>query len=139
MGSMAMMREPFKLLQSGLRTILTAVIAVWLFLTPFSADPEAATRQDKAVYAYSLSPYRLVGNLNSRLSYACRKREFSQKRQFRYIIGFVGKSGRAITGIATTNWNLYDPRNLADEGMTYHFYNDGYSDCEVYVYPQPID
>lgn len=100
-------------------------------------DARAITRNDQAIFGYSTSSYYVVGDFNRTLSLACRRREFGQKRQFRYMIGFVGKQGRAITGIATIGWNLHDPRKLAIKGMTYHFYNDGFSDCAVYVAPQP--
>lgn len=116
-----------------LTVLLSGLVAVTGSVDPASA----ATRSDKAVYAYSSAPYRLVGDLDKTLSHACQRREFSQKRQYRYIIGFIGREGRAITGIATTDWNLYDPGGLARAQMTYHFFNDGFSDCAVYVSPQP--
>lgn len=89
-------------------------------------------RQDKAVYGYSTAPYWSVGSLNQQLSLACQRREFSQKRQYRLSISFIGSKGRAITGVASKNWNLYDPRGLAIPGQTYHFFNDGMSNCAVY-------
>jgi hypothetical protein len=30
-------------------------------------------------------------------------------------------------------WNLDDPLGLARDGFTYHFFNDGLSDCTVFV------
>jgi hypothetical protein len=108
------------------------LLLVGLFTIPYQ-NAHAITRSDLAILGYSTSAHWKVGNYNRTLSMACQRREFSQKRQFRYIIGFIGKEGRAITGIATANWNLYDPKRLALGDRTYHFYNDGYSDCAVYV------
>ena len=113
---------------------MAVVIGLLAFL-PVSAS--AVTRTDQAIFGYSTAAHWIVGDFSRTLSLACQRREFSQKRQFRYIIGFIGKEGQAITGIATTTWNLHDPRRLAAKGMTYHFYNDGYSNCAVYVTPQP--
>ena len=114
--------------------LITAVFSLFLVsLTP----AEAFKRSDKAIYAYSSIPYKNVGAFSATLSRACQKRLFSQKRQYRYIISFIGNEGRAITGIASKDWNLYDPTGLAEDKMTYHFFNDGFSNCEVYIAPQP--
>jgi hypothetical protein len=45
----------------------------------------------------------------------------------------VGRRG--MTGVAKYGWNLHDPRGKALPDMTYHFINDGYSDCKVFVAP----
>ncbi len=112
------------------------ILAMGIALS-FPYPVEAVTRTDQAVFGSSNSAHWVVGDFNRILSQACQRREFSQKRQYRYMISFVGKKGSGITGIATTDWNLHDPRKLAIKGMTYHFYNDGFSDCAVYVSPQP--
>jgi len=119
----------------GKRPLAVSLLAGALLLAPTSAH--AVKRMDKAIYGYSTAPYWSVGDYSKKLSRACQRREFGQKRLMRYVIAFVGARGRAITGIAAKNWNLYDPSGLAVGGQTYHFFNDGYSDCSVYVAQQP--
>jgi len=125
------LRRKMSLLK-GFLIILLVVVQILTLTDPAQANK----RKDKAVYGYSTLPYWNVGLYSARLSRACQQRRFGQMRQFRYMIGFVGKKGRAITGIASSEWNLYDPARLATPKQTYHFYNDGYSDCAVYVSPQ---
>jgi len=84
-------------------------------------------------YASSKSPYWLVGRLDQRLSAACRKGEFNQRRDMRIFIGYNGPDGKASPGVARREWNLKDRRGLAVPGVTYHFFDDGYSTCKVYV------
>lgn len=84
-------------------------------------------------YANSASPYWKVGNYSDRLTKACRRGQFNQVKVNTYNIHYVGPEGRSVTGIAKKGWNLFDPRGLADVGPTFHFFNDGYSDCRVYV------
>jgi len=129
--------------QSGVHTVVHTVAPGCLMVLLCSlfviiATPShAIKRQEKVFYGTSTVPYWTVGSYSSRLSRACQKRLFGQKRKFRYVIGFVGEKGRGITGIATSTWNLYDPVGLAAPRETYHFFNDGYSNCAVYVSPQP--
>ncbi len=122
-----------------LRTVAPGCLMVLLcsLFVMISPPSHAIKRQEKAFYGTSTVPYWTVGSYSSRLSRACQERLFGQKRQFRYVIGFVGTKGRAITGIASSTWNLYDPVGLAAPRETYHFFNDGYSNCAVYVSPQP--
>lgn len=86
-----------------------------------------------AKYMRSKQPYWGVGQYNSTLSDACRRHEFNQKKIQNLNIGYSGKTGRAVTGIATQEWNLHDPGGLAKVNITYHFFNDRYSNCKVYV------
>ncbi|MEK9722538.1 MAG: hypothetical protein VW405_03505, partial [Rhodospirillaceae bacterium] len=67
----------------------------------------------------------------------CRRGEFGQKFLYRLTVGFTGDRGRALTGIATSTWNLDDPKKLAQPNTTYHFFNQGYSYCKVYTWPTP--
>ena len=83
--------------------------------------------------ARSISPYWKVGRLDPALSQACRKQQFNQRNAFSTLIGFAGERGRGSTGAAQKNWNLDDPLGLARDGFTYHFFNDGLSDCTVFV------
>ena len=84
-------------------------------------------------YATSNSPYWLVGSLDTRLSALCRKGEFNQRRDEIGYIGYIGGQGRATTGFAKKGFNLKDRRGVAEPGVTYHFFNDGHSNCKVYV------
>ena len=84
-------------------------------------------------YKNTKQPYWGVGQYNSALSDACRRHEFNQKKVQNLNIGYSGKRGMGVTGIATQAWNLHDPRGLAEVNITYHFFNDRYSNCKVYV------
>ena len=86
-----------------------------------------------AKYLSTRQPMRNVGTLDPELSIACQHHTFNQQKVQNLLIGYIGKSGRGITGIATKQYNLRDPQGLARDDMTYHFYNDGYSDCQVYA------
>lgn len=94
------------------------------------AEPSAGAADP---YARSPSPYWKVGRLDPALSQACRRLQFNQLNAFNTFIGFTGERGRGTTGVAKKAWNLNDPLGLARPGMTYHFFNDGLSDCAVFV------
>lgn len=100
-----------------------------LLLGAACAPAEAKSRR----YAVSHASYRQVGRYDARLSLACRHQRFNQARRHRLYIGYVGPKGRGTTGIAKLGWNLHDPQGLARHGVTYHFRNDGYSDCRVFT------
>lgn len=108
--------------------VLVLAVAV---LVP--AAPSAAGE-----YAQSKSPYWKVGTLNVSLSGACRRGLFNQIKPFRTTIGFRGPKGMGIVGIAKVGYNLYDPTGLAQPGFTYHFFNDGMSNCRVFVAGSPL-
>ena len=84
-------------------------------------------------YTRSKLPYWDVGQFNSALSDACQRHTFNQKKIQNLNIGYSGEMGRGVTGIATREWNLHDPEGLAEDNITYHFFNDGYSNCKVYI------
>jgi len=110
------------------------ILAVFLIAIGLAVIGQA----EAAKYATSNSPFWRVGTISPALSRACQKGEFGQIKRHYLNIGFVGPSGRALTGIATSNWNLYDPRGLREAFMTYHFFNQGYSNCKVFVAPIPL-
>ena len=113
-------------------------VAMFVLMSLMAPAPlHAAKRMDSAVYGSSSAPYWTVGKYNAKLSTACQERRFGQKRHYRYIISFVGNRGRGVIGIASKYWNLHDPAGLAQADKTYHFFNDGFSDCSVFVSPQP--
>ena len=103
-------------------------------LAAWSAD---AQKRVRGQYATSLQPYWRVGNIDRVLSAACQKGQFGQRQYMRFHIGYTGPRGKTITGIATDVWNLNDPLNLRKPNQTYHFFNQGYSDCKVYVSQTP--
>ena len=88
-------------------------------------------------YTSSKYPYWNVGNVSKELSIACREGIFRQRKYLFYSIGYLGKNGRGITGIAKKGWNLFDPKGLARSEYTYHFFNQGYSNCKVFVAKTP--
>ncbi len=105
--------------------LFAAIVALAL---PMGTNDAAADR-----YARSNSPYWKVGRLDPGLTQACRKLQFNQRNALSPYIGFAGERGRGSTGIAKKDWNLNDPLGLARPGFTYHFFNDGLSDCTVFV------
>lgn len=84
-------------------------------------------------YSRSKHPYWAVGQYNEALSNACRRSVFNQKKIENLNIGYSRERGKGVTGIAMLGWNLRDPQGLAEPNVTYHFFNDGYSNCKVYV------
>jgi len=95
-------------------------------------DPVMAAKYHKTQH-----PIANVGTLNPELSVACQHHTFNQLNVQNLLIGYAGKKGRGITGIATKTYNLRDPMGLARDDTTYHFFNDGYSDCQVYSARSP--
>jgi len=99
-------------------------------------DALAINAKGTYVYATSTLPKESVGLFDPVLSQACQRQQFNQTRAYYMVIRFVGPKSPGVSGIATTDWNLYDPRGLAAPRMTFHFFHDGYSNCRVYVSPQ---
>ena len=118
----------------GVAALWAVIVACVGFLNLSSA--EAGSRV-KGQYATSKQPYWSVGTMDQRLSTACRRGRFLQRQVMTYSVGFIGERGRGITGIANKYWNLIDTDGLAKPGVTYHFYNQGYSNCKVYVAQTP--
>jgi hypothetical protein len=121
----------------GTRAV-TMVAVVAMSLLP----GQTAFALNKAIqYGVSTAPYWKVGTIMPELSKLCRKGQFNQVFKDGLYIGYGGKGnagGVAISGIAKRGFNLYDPLGKADPVNTYHFKNDGYSNCTVYqAIPQP--
>ena len=91
----------------------------------------------KGQHGTSKQPCWKVGKIDKKLSGACQRGEFRQRKYVTYSVGFIVKQGRGMTGFANKNWNLVDPKGLAKVGFTYHFYNQGYSNCKVFVARTP--
>jgi hypothetical protein len=101
-----------------------------LILLPIIGDPTAA---NAGRYTRSQRPHWEVGDIDADLSRACRRGRFNQVADHRLHIAYRGEKGAGVTGIAKRGWNLRDPNGLAQPGATYHFADDGYSTCRVYV------
>jgi hypothetical protein len=93
----------------------------------------AGNSADAGRYARSERPFWQVGQLNADLTDACRRSRFNQIHDQRHHIGFTGEKGYGTVGFAKLGWNLRDPLGLARPGVTYHFFNDGHSNCKVFV------
>lgn len=103
----------------------------------FFAVDALAKNKVKGEHANSRSPVYKVGDLNAKLSRLCRQGLFKQHKLLRLSIGYIGDKGKGITGIAKQDWNLYDPTGASEADKTYHFFNQGYSNCRVYVAVTP--
>lgn len=112
-------------------------VTIALALTVFGLAAAHADAAIKGQYATSKQPLYQVGDLNQKLSNLCRQGLFKQRRVLRLSIGYKGDKGQGITGIAQKDWNLYDPKGVAEQDRTYHFFNQGYSNCRVYVAVTP--
>jgi hypothetical protein len=113
----------------------SAALALAVLTAP---DVAIGKERVRGQYATSKQPYRSVGTIDKQLSSACQRGEFRQRKYLVFSIGFNGTKGRGITGIAQKNWNLIDKKGLAKPDRTYHFFNQGYSNCKVYVAKTPI-
>lgn len=112
-------------------------IAAALAAAAIAALASAALAAEPDRYALSHSPYAKVGQLDPALSRACRRLQFNERQAHRYYIGYIGPVAPGTTGIAKRGWNLIDPLRLARPAATYHFFNDGYSNCKVFVASEP--
>ena len=93
----------------------------------------AGNSADAGRYARSERPFWHVGQFDADLTDACRRSQFNQIHDQRHHIGFTGENGHGTVGFAKLGWNLRDPLGLARPGVTYHFFNDGHSNCKVFV------
>ncbi|MBE1237007.1 hypothetical protein IHV25_05025 [Phaeovibrio sulfidiphilus] len=116
---------------SGLCLALAAVAGLSLFM----AAGDAVASERTTLYGLTGSTFRKVGTLDPALSRSCREGMFNQIRKDRLYIGYFGPGPgrRTLTGIAKQGFNLHDPTGRAEPDTTYHFHNDGYSDCLVFV------
>jgi hypothetical protein len=111
------------------------ILTILLFLG--SIEVSDAARRVRGQPIISPKPYWEVGKIDPFLTAACRRGEFGQNKVKLTTIGFIGQRGRSVTGMATSNWNLVDRKRLAKPNMSYHFFNEGYSNCKVYSWPSP--
>jgi len=117
--------------------MVTAALACLTFSWATGVAGAHADGHISGQYATSKQPLYKVGKLDPKLSKLCRQGLFKQSKSLRLSIGFKGKKGQGITGIAQQGWNLYDPTRASAPKQTYHFFNQGYSNCRVYVAATP--
>jgi hypothetical protein len=124
-------------LGAAVATTLVLGFAAMALTDPVSARDARSTRQ----YGISIAPFWQVGAPDADLSRLCRRGRFNQRANNALYIGYLGQDnpGRGYTGVAKRGYNLIDPTGQAEPGMTYHFFNDGYSNCKVYVAPDPVE
>lgn len=84
-------------------------------------------------YGISDQPLYKVGTHNSPLSLLCRQGKFNEVRINYYYMTFTNPEWGGAVGIAKKNFNLYDPEQKAIPTETYFFYQDGTSECAVYL------
>lgn len=113
-----------------LRSMLGLALLAFVLAVP--ATPAAA---QGATWAWTNQPHWEVGDLDKELSLLCRLMKFNQRNKKQLKIHYTGKqnTGRGTAGIAKMGWNLIDPTRKAEPNVTYHFIDDGYSSCRVYV------
>jgi hypothetical protein len=115
---------------------LLAGLALW---AGAAAPTLAAESGDTVRYGRSTAPFWMVGEPDPDLSRLCRRNLFNQRAHVGLYIGYHGREnpGRGYTGVAKQGYNLIDPTGQAEPGITYHFFNDGYSNCKVYTAEDP--
>ena len=84
------------------------------------------------VLTTSPHPYWEVGALDQDLSTECARGSFNQQQPYKLKLVFNGSIGPAILGVATNQFNLYDPRGKAKKDTSYFFFRDKTGACEVY-------
>jgi len=123
--------------------VLAAVVALGFtggVAGPGVPEARAAEMGNSIQYGNSTAPFWQVGDPNVELTKLCRRGQFNQRKHEEFYIGYHGveNPGRGYTGIAKQNYNLIDPTGQAEPNITYHFFNDGYSNCKVYAAPDPV-
>ncbi len=118
---------------------LLTVPMVLVAAVPPGAAVQAREAGRTLQYGQSTAPFWKVGEPDPALTRLCRRGRFNQLANNSYYIGYYGGAnpGRGYTGIAKRGYNLRDPEGRAVAGFTYHFFNDGYSNCKVYAAPDP--
>jgi hypothetical protein len=119
----------------------TVAMSLVLGLAGMSVTDSAWARDARSTrqYGISIAPFWQVGEPDADLSRLCRRGRFNQRANNALYIGYLGKAnpGRGYTGVAKRGYNLIDPTGQAEPDMTYHFFNDGYSNCKVYTAEDP--
>ena len=93
--------------------------------------PAAAQTGDR-VLVTSPHPYWEVGALDAELSTECARGVFNQIQPNKLKMVFNGSIGPGILGVATPQYNLYDPKGRAKKDTSYYFFRDKTGACEVY-------
>lgn len=107
---------------------------IWLagLLILASATVAHAQQGGGRILTTSSHPYWEVGALDQDLSTECARGNFNQIQPGRLKVVFNGSIGPAILGVATNQYNLYDPKAKAKVDTSYFFFRDKTGACEVY-------
>lgn len=116
------------------RHILPMNAGIWLvgLLILGSASVAQAQQGGGRILTTSSHPYWEVGALDQDLSTECARGNFNQIQPGRLKVVFNGSIGPAILGVATNQYNLYDPKAKAKVDTSYFFFRDKTGACEVY-------
>jgi len=123
----------------ALSLVCAAVVVAVLPGVGPGASAWAAEMGTTKRHGTSIAPFWKVGDPDAALSRLCRIGQFNQKRHDSLYIGYYGleNPGRGYTGVAKKGYNLIDPTAQAEAKVTYHFFNDGFSNCKVYKADDP--
>ncbi len=113
------------------------MVGLSIAVLAMSGTDASARKRVPGEYATSGQPYWKVGTLNKALSSACQRGAFGQRKDYWVTVGFIGGVGKGVVGVATSSWNLLDPGGLAKPNLTYHFFNQGFTNCKVYEAKSP--
>ena len=108
--------------------MIRGILLTGTLLLGAAASADAADR----VLTTSQHPYWEVGMLDRDLSTECARGLFNQMQPYQLKMVFNGSIGPAILGVATNQYNLYDPKGRAQKDTSYYFFRDKTGACEVY-------
>lgn len=114
-----------------MRRVLLPLAALAISVLPGLGSPALAQNGDR-ILTTSPHPYWEVGALDSELSTECARGYFNQQQPYKLKMVFNGSIGPAILGVATNQYNLYDPKGRSKKDTSYFFYRDKTGACEVY-------
>ena len=97
-----------------------------------SASVAQAQQGGGRILTTSSHPYWEVGALDQDLSTECARGNFDPIQPGGLKVVFNGSIGPAVLGVATNQYNLYDPKAKAKVDTSYFFFRDKTGACEVY-------
>ncbi len=97
------------------------------------SSPAYAYDEHATQYGISKEPLWKVGTRDTALSLACRQGRFNEARINYYYMTFTNAEFGGTTGIAKVGFNLIDKDNKGRPNETYFFYQDGTSECGVFI------
>lgn len=99
-------------------------------------DPNGFKRDDPDTMTHASATSNQVGNVDQRLSQLCARGLFGQVQVNRKAIYFK-RDNRTVGMASGTGWNLVDTTRAAKPNEVYWFWNQGYSNCQVYKVTNP--